>query len=313
MGRLRPLAGGDEVRLVNEFRIGRAPLCELKLADSRVSSQHALLRYTAEGWTLRDLGSTNGTWLNGRRLGSGETRPLERDAILAFGHEDECWALSDDQPPTAALVAVGQPGSIVETHGGLLSIPDDDAPAAVVLRDESGSWKVENAEGEFHIVSGETFVVGGQAYLFSDGGLLGHETERVDPTARPWSLAQSRLRFLVSRDEEEVQLELLQGHRSLRLESRAHFYLLLLLARSRLKDEREATLPPSMAGWCYAEELARSLKVTRVSVNLLVHRLRRDFASAGVRDPAAVIQRRQRLGELRIGLAAAQIDVLGLS
>lgn len=309
MGRLRRQADGDEVRVVNEFRIGRAPLSELQLTDARISAQHALLRFTAGGWALRDLASTNGTWVDGRRLAPGESCALRSGALLAFGHAGELWELVDAAPPTAALIAVGQPRAIVETSGGLLAIPDGDAPEAVLLREHNGTWKVEDGSGEFQIADGETFVVGGQTYLFSNGGLTGHETERVEPGNQRWSFAQSRLRFCVSRDEEEVQLELIHGLRCLKLENRAHFYLLLVLARSRLRDELEAGMPASLSGWCFAEELSNSLKVTRVNVNLFVHRLRRDFAAVGVVDPGSVIQRRQRLGELRIGLPASQIDV----
>lgn len=56
--------------------IGRAPGSVLRLNDHTVSRAHAQLRHTGEGWQLRDLGSANGTWVNGRRLtGSIAVRP----------------------------------------------------------------------------------------------------------------------------------------------------------------------------------------------------------------------------------------------
>ncbi|MDK1475208.1 DUF1707 and FHA domain-containing protein [Streptomyces sp. 549] len=48
--------------------IGRAPGSVLRLNDHTVSRAHAQLRHTGTGWQLRDLGSANGTWVNGRRL-----------------------------------------------------------------------------------------------------------------------------------------------------------------------------------------------------------------------------------------------------
>lgn len=59
--------------------IGRAPGSVLRLTDYTVSRAHAQVRYTGQGWTLRDLGSSNGTWVNDRRItGSVPVRPGDR-------------------------------------------------------------------------------------------------------------------------------------------------------------------------------------------------------------------------------------------
>ncbi len=50
------------------IRIGRAPECELVLRDSRVSRRHARLAARDGVLVLTDLGSTNGTRVNGRRV-----------------------------------------------------------------------------------------------------------------------------------------------------------------------------------------------------------------------------------------------------
>jgi hypothetical protein len=48
--------------------IGRSRDCEIVLEDSGISRRHAEIRPDAGGWTLEDLGSTNGVRLNGRTL-----------------------------------------------------------------------------------------------------------------------------------------------------------------------------------------------------------------------------------------------------
>ncbi len=58
--------------------IGRAAECEIRLADTSVSRRHAEIRATGDGWTVSDLGSTNGTKVNGavvadRKLKDGDT------------------------------------------------------------------------------------------------------------------------------------------------------------------------------------------------------------------------------------------------
>ncbi len=50
------------------IRIGRAPECELVLRDSRVSRRHARLTARDGVLVLTDLGSTNGTLVNGHRV-----------------------------------------------------------------------------------------------------------------------------------------------------------------------------------------------------------------------------------------------------
>ncbi|AYN38803.1 FHA domain-containing protein [Streptomyces dangxiongensis] len=50
------------------LRIGRDPANGLRLNNETVSRVHAELRRQDELWILRDLGSTNGTTVNGRRL-----------------------------------------------------------------------------------------------------------------------------------------------------------------------------------------------------------------------------------------------------
>ena len=48
--------------------IGRSKECDIPLADGNVSRRHAELRPNGDGFELRDLDSTNGTSVNGRRI-----------------------------------------------------------------------------------------------------------------------------------------------------------------------------------------------------------------------------------------------------
>jgi pSer/pThr/pTyr-binding forkhead associated (FHA) protein len=61
----------DRDRLV----IGRGRDADLAVAEPTISRQHAAIEWDGEGYTLQDLGSTNGSRVNGRR----ETRARLRD------------------------------------------------------------------------------------------------------------------------------------------------------------------------------------------------------------------------------------------
>ena len=64
--------------------LGRDPNCDLPLQDERVSWQHASIEMANGVPLLTDLGSSNGTYLDGRKI-DGEPTPITREVIIQFG------------------------------------------------------------------------------------------------------------------------------------------------------------------------------------------------------------------------------------
>jgi len=77
--RLPPLERLTAGRLL----LGRSSACQLIFDDDTVSRRHAELRLHEGRWILRDLGSSNGTWVNGRRVMEAEVAPGDE---VSLGH-----------------------------------------------------------------------------------------------------------------------------------------------------------------------------------------------------------------------------------
>jgi hypothetical protein len=83
--------GAREVHLIfqpggRRLNVGRVSDNDLSLNDPSVSKIHAALVMNQQGTLLvADTGSTNGTFINGRRISYGESRPIEEGDVVGFG------------------------------------------------------------------------------------------------------------------------------------------------------------------------------------------------------------------------------------
>ena len=63
-----PAAGAKVSIEKRPITIGRASICDLTLEDDFISSRHLRVSMQSNGYVVEDLGSTNGTWVEGERL-----------------------------------------------------------------------------------------------------------------------------------------------------------------------------------------------------------------------------------------------------
>lgn len=73
---------GKRVIVDRSLTIGRAPDAELTLSDQMISWHHARIEDRGDGWALFDLGSTNGTTVNGESQAEWLLKPGDR---IVFG------------------------------------------------------------------------------------------------------------------------------------------------------------------------------------------------------------------------------------
>ena len=117
-----PIAGRRYKLADGEYVIGRRSDCQIFVPDMRVSRQHARLWKDGEGWALEDLGSNNGTFINGVRLQ--EATPLRHDDEILIANNRirvearDVTAESSKFPEGNAvtIVDVGSTGSVIKSR-----------------------------------------------------------------------------------------------------------------------------------------------------------------------------------------------------
>ena len=295
---------GRQVTLVARTLVGRSPGCGLQLDDRRVSGEQAVLSWGAEGWSARDLGSRNGTWVDGVRLEVGVKAPLAQGSQIAFGDERRTWRLDEASSPNAQARRLSD-GTVRTAEdeagdGGLLALPDPDQLDMTIYRLPEGTWVLEDDTGTRRVAHDlETVTVLGEAWQLHLPGTL-------PPTVCSVEVGQLALEFRVSPDEEHVEIVARGewGEQSLR--ARSHHYLLLTLARERLADE-QAGRPPSEQGWVREEALADMLRLDRQTIRVQIYRARRQVARHGWAGAAGIVERRPGTGQLRLGVTQVRV------
>lgn len=132
-------AGGKSARMPAEqsaIGVGRGPDNALVLADNMASRQHCVIERTADGWRVRDLGSSNGTRVNGQII---KIAPLKPGDAIQIGKTT--ITLFDPQLQevlTAEDVVDDELGPLEELAMGKV---DEDAPPAGIQIAENTDYE----------------------------------------------------------------------------------------------------------------------------------------------------------------------------
>lgn len=87
------LKNGERVVLDSDsLKIGRQASCRIVFNDSNVSREHAQMRRSSDGWKVLDLGSTNGTKINGVKIA--EEQLLVNGDEISFGTSSARFEIS---------------------------------------------------------------------------------------------------------------------------------------------------------------------------------------------------------------------------
>lgn len=283
--------------------VGRAGSCQLQLDDPRVSGEHAVLSWDGQGWFVRDLGSRNGTFVDGERAQPGRKVTLAAGITLAFA-ERRCSLLDALSPNARARNSGGEVA--VEGEDGLLPMPSPSDPRWLVYT-EQGRWVLEQPDGLRTVRDAETLVLEGQEFVLELPDPLGGSSLASTRAGGPVSadVQGLGLRFKASLDEEFVSIVAELPLTEKTLPPRAFHYMLLTLARARLAD---ADLPESERGWVYVDELCEGLGVDNGRLCVDIYRARKQLAGLGVEDAARTFERRSTSKQIRLGVKRLTVE-----
>ncbi|MEU2785963.1 MULTISPECIES: FHA domain-containing protein [Streptomyces] len=119
-------AGSTVMTPGRDYHVGRDPLSDIVIDDSRVSWHHAVLRPEADHWTLADENSTNGTYTDGQRVDHWDVGP---GTVIRFGNPaDGPRAVLLDRPTPAAARPERPSAVSMPSHTGTFRQPTNVRP-----------------------------------------------------------------------------------------------------------------------------------------------------------------------------------------
>ena len=117
-GKLKLKTGGESAEIYElsdqAVTIGRSPECEYVIDDLEVSRKHTLIQREGDSFFVEDLNSTNGTFLNGKRLRkkkvltNGDLITIGEQHVLEFELAEKSEELKPDQEVPLSPAAQSQ-------------------------------------------------------------------------------------------------------------------------------------------------------------------------------------------------------------
>lgn len=271
-----------------------------------MSAEHASIYWQDGDWRLRDLASTNGTYVDGKALSVGETVTLRVGQVLAFGGSQRAprWSLLHDGPPQPRAVSLEGAHDCVGSSE-MLALPDEEEPE-LVISPRDGRWVGERGEDGFVLAVADHDVVelpsGSWRLELPPPAEVVTTAQTIERDSELRSIEALRLRFRDVAGSQHVDVVAEIATERSRLPPRAYHRLLLRLAQARGQDAA-AGLSAQEQGWLYADQVAEELAISRAKLNVDIFRARKQVADLGVRGAARVIERRPQTQQLRLGIS----------
>lgn len=279
--------------------IGRGSGNELLVSDATVSSHHALVWMESGRLWAKDLSSSNGTFINERRVWG--AHPLSDGDHLRLGVTCTFLVesdLLDELPSPGRVLEDVEAGICYPIRGGWITLGPhanvDAAEVATILVHADGEIWLGLDDGGRPVAIGEVFSFDGRSWRVADGGTTRTVTEMPATPAPAY-------RMVVTLDAPfgpEAVIEDPMSRASCKVDAANRATLLFILGK-RFNDDTSAA--PDDRGWTPDEEVLTGIwgrKGDENKLNVLLHRLRTDLRTAGL-DPW-FIEKKQRFLRVRV-------------
>ncbi len=280
---------------------GRAPSNDVAFTDETVSWQHATVWIERGAVWVRDIGSRNGTFVNGERIAG--PRVVADGDRLGIGPVMELRvALNGTSADGAAAFAVEDLGLgiVYSTRGDRFvfgSVPGADVPVdcpttTILFTGNMEIWLGMDSEDR-PLALGEVFTVGGRSFRVKLGDATRAPTIDVANDRYPYVMEVS----LTGARGPEAVLTDPPRDRVHRVEADNRAVLLYILGR-QIQADLDAGKERAECGWISDDDAAvgvwgRAQALRDVNgLHVLVHRVRRELAEAGF-DPWFIEKRRR--------------------
>ncbi len=299
--------------------VGRAPDNDIVIPDGDISRHHALVWSTEAGVFLRDLGSANGTFVDGERVH--EVVAIPYGARLRLGSKVELEVRPPLQAPEEPLVRAM---ALEDLAGGTrwplhsdrftvgssaqadlrVDCPEDQA--VVLLIYANGEIWLGRDEDDTRLSVGDELRVGSMALRLVEIDQSTMPTSQSEPDRYPYRLRVG----LDGPTGPLAEIGLAKGGGPThRVTAENRVVLLYLLARKAIED-REAGLGYDDRGWCSDDDIVvgvwgrSALTAGGNRLKVLVHRVRKELKEDGF-EPWCI--------EKRSGLIRGRFEVVELS
>ena len=130
-----------KVTVRHDIVIGRGADSNLRLSAPQVSRRHCFLRVSSSEVTVSDLDSCNGTYLNGKRITSGQRYPVSNGTILAVGPVKFIAHVSSDASSSEPLEIQLQDGRLAGSGSGSTLEDELAAAGSKFVEAVRGTWR----------------------------------------------------------------------------------------------------------------------------------------------------------------------------
>jgi hypothetical protein len=289
-------------------RVGRAPDNDLVIPEPAVSSYHLVLESSGSSLVVRDLGSTNGSFVNEQPV---KTPVQLRDGdLLRIGlhvrarvhigkHNGEgprYWLFHENSGRTWPVTGSVELNALLsEVTGELEGEPEDEEPPPFHLRVVEGEVEARGVDGVARHALAEVFALGPHRVAVLDAHAARARTETGDQSRR-WTLWVD-IGGLPGPTAKVLDPE---GNVQGKIRAANRVAVLHVLVEHYLQDGEG-----SDRGWCPDETLMRGVwgrqwnQKGPASFQVLIHRIRKDLARAGL--TGALIEKRSGFSRLRPG------------